>query len=339
MNYDRILVDIFFIEDKLDKKKIIKYNLNKKKHYLNIQKYLMSRFIDTKSERETLYRLKYNINETPLCPICGSKLKFNGRNNQIFLSHCSNKCKKLDSKVNDKWKKSCKEKGTNRKKAQETCLKKYNVVNPFQIPEIIQKIKEINKYKLNISLLKREKTCLEKYGEKSYLQTQEFKDQSKNTCLIKYGVTHPMKSDKIKDKYDWKTISKKINMTKEKNDTFNKSNSEEESYLLLKEKFQDIIRQYKSEKYPFLVDFYIPSLDLYIECNYHWTHGKHAFDCNNIEDQNILNKWKQKPTKFYINAINTWTIRDVKKRNIAKQNKLNYIEFWNIDELKKWLYN
>ena len=33
----------------------------------------------------------------------------------------------------------------------------------------------------------------------------------------------------------------------------------------------------------------------------------------------------------------TWTIRDVNKRNIAKQNNLNYIEFWNINELKEWL--
>lgn len=26
-----------------------------------------------------------------------------------------------------------------------------------------------------------------------------------------------------------------------------------------------------------------------------------------------------------------------KKRNIAKQNKINYIEFYNIDECKKWI--
>lgn len=26
-----------------------------------------------------------------------------------------------------------------------------------------------------------------------------------------------------------------------------------------------------------------------------------------------------------------------KKRKIAKQNKLNFIEFWNIEELKKWI--
>lgn len=42
---------------------------------------------------------------------------------------------------------------------------------------------------------------------------------------------------------------------------------------------------------------------------------------------------------YYNNAITTWTIRDVNKRNIAKNNNLNWIEFWNIDELKKWIIN
>ena len=32
-----------------------------------------------------------------------------------------------------------------------------------------------------------------------------------------------------------------------------------------------------------------------------------------------------------------WTIRDVKKRNIAKENNLNYIEFFTILELETWL--
>ena len=65
--------------------------------------------------------------------------------------------------------------------------------------------------------------------------------------------------------------------------------------------------------------------------------GNHPYNSDNIDDQNKLNFWKEKNTKFYNTAINIWTIRDVNKRNIAKQNNLNYIEFWNIDELKEWL--
>ena len=41
---------------------------------------------------------------------------------------------------------------------------------------------------------------------------------------------------------------------------------------------------------------------------------------------------KSKHTKYYDNAIQTWTVRDVKKRECSQNNKLNYIVFWNLDE-------
>lgn len=49
--------------------------------------------------------------------------------------------------------------------------------------------------------------------------------------------------------------------------------------------------------------------------------------------------WREKGTKFYQNAINVWTRRDVLKRETAKRNNLNFIEFWNLDEVKEWILN
>ena len=60
-------------------------------------------------------------------------------------------------------------------------------------------------------------------------------------------------------------------------------------------------------------------------------HGNHPFDENNQEDIDKLNYWKEKNTKFYSCACNIWTIRDVNKRNIAKQNNLNYLEIFSCD--------
>ena len=48
--------------------------------------------------------------------------------------------------------------------------------------------------------------------------------------------------------------------------------------------------------------------------------------------------WESKDKKQYKRAIKTWTVKDVEKRNIAKKNKLNYLEFFNIDEFMEW-YN
>ena len=86
------------------------------------------------------------------------------------------------------------------------------------------------------------------------------------------------------------------------------------------------ISQYRSDDYPFACDFYLPDKDLYIEINAHWTHGGHPFDSTNKDDLLLIEQWKLKNTKFYDNAIETWTVRDVLKRETAKNNKLNYLE-------------
>ena len=42
---------------------------------------------------------------------------------------------------------------------------------------------------------------------------------------------------------------------------------------------------------------------------------------------------------MYVNAIKIWTELDVKKRNWAKENNLNWIEFFTFEEVKVWLEN
>ena len=129
------------------------------------------------------------------------------------------------------------------------------------------------------------------------------------------------------------------------NNSFNKSNEENICFKLLCNKFNNIIRQYSSDLYPFNCDFYIPSINLYIEYQGSHFHHFHPFNENNINDINELNRLKKleqeelkiKNKTQYTQIINTWTIRDVNKRNIAKQNNLNWIEFFTIDELKEWL--
>ena len=92
----------------------------------------------------------------------------------------------------------------------------------------------------------------------------------------------------------------------------------------------DIIRNYKEERYPFYCDFYIKSKDLFIELNRHWTHGGHFFDESNEEDLKKLAEWqeKAKTSEYMEYAIINWTIRDPLKRSIAIKNKLNYEVIW-----------
>lgn len=106
-----------------------------------------------------------------------------------------------------------------------------------------------------------------------------------------------------------------------------------ESFIKRFINIDNISRQYKTKEYPFCCDFYIKPLNLYIEIQGYWTHGSHPYDSNNINDLQKLDTWKQKSinTMQYETAINIWTVKDVLKRQTAKQNNLNYLEIFSID--------
>ena len=135
----------------------------------------------------------------------------------------------------------------------------------------------------------------------------------------------------------WNDSIKKCLNTKKKNKTTSSSKLEKnfENYLINSNiSFE---KQYMSKSYPFACDFYIVDKNLYVEIQGNWTHGPHPFDKNNKEDINILNNWKEKNTPYYLSAIKNWTINDPYKREVAKNNKLNFIEIFtqNVDDLIK----
>lgn len=205
------------------------------------------------------------------------------------------------------------------------------------------------------------KTCQERYGTSRYLDSDVGKkhieniksnpeyrkkmhdiivsnyvqEKTKLTCLKKYGVTSAMMLSETIDK---------VGESKRINKTWSTSQPEEDMYVLLYNKFgkDDVVRQYKCERYPFHCDFYIQSLDLFIELNATWLHGCHWFDSNNKDDLDVLHIFEQKVKDgkhFYDVAINVWTVRDVKKRQVAIDNHLNYVVFWKNDlsDFKEWL--
>lgn len=254
-----------------------------------------------------------------------------------------------------------------KQKSKETCLQRYGVEYTGQIPEKIEKTHKVCLEKYGVdSVFKVQKfrnqsldTCIKKYASDeddinsivNIGQLKYVKDKIKNTCLEKYGVENPMQTQYYKNLISSilssNEIQEKIYNTKLLNNSFNISYQEDICFELLKQKYSDCIRQYKSDLYPYNCDFYIPSLNLYIEYNGSHYHHYHPFDINDDNDINELNRLKEKAENSnahkngkksqYDNIIYTWTILDLKKRNIAQQNNLNYIEFWNINEVKEWI--
>lgn len=171
---------------------------------------------------------------------------------------------------------------------------------------------------------------------------KNWKESVENGVKLKYGVKNYFMTDvfkKTQSKFQ-KDIQEKKYQTRKRNNSFKESEKENDVYRLLLQKYKktDIKRQYNDKnRYPFNCDFYIESIDTFIEYNGSWTHGGHPFNEQNDEDQKLITIWKNKNTKFYNNAIETWTIRDVKKRNTALKNKLNYYEFWNLGEVRRFV--
>jgi hypothetical protein len=123
--------------------------------------------------------------------------------------------------------------------------------------------------------------------------------------------------------------------TKKKNGTFNTIKLEDQCYDLLKQKFPDTVHTYRDSRYPYQCDFYVPQKDLFIECQFSWTHGGEPYNPRSKEHRQRVKLWlarsqelnfSGKPKKFYLNAVNTWTKRDVQKRQLAKKNKLKQFD-------------
>lgn len=218
-----------------------------------------------------------------------------------------------------------------KEKTRKTCLEKYGVTNGGSSEQAKQKAKG---------------TCQEKYNVNYYTQTEEYKQKYKQTCLEKYGSTNYFSSEVFYEK----VIKTKKSM----------SRFEQKIFDYLKEIFDesDIISQYKDERYKnqrtnykWNCDFYIKSLDLFIEVQGTKEHNNHPFNPNDQNDLNELallkqkeqEKLKEKNYTRYSSIIEDWTVIDPMKRQVAQENHLKYLELFDskisFEEFKNLISN
>lgn len=181
---------------------------------------------------------------------------------------------------------------------------------------------------------------------KESLNKPEVKQKrSENTKLMWENPEYREKQNKIQSSDEWlQKISesskqrwedpeyreKRYNTLKQ-NNSFSTSKIEAELKNYFDSNNIEYISQYKSDLYPFCCDFYFPDKDLYVEIQGCWTHGGKPYIETDPDCIKQLELWKSKNTKFYNSAIDTWTIRDVKKRETAKINNLNWVEIFSCD--------
>lgn len=308
-------------------KELIKYIKSVKLPHVNdIKRLYLSKEVKAVLEAynftllELIYRIKRDIplDKIFTCAQCNKPVKFKYHR---YFKFCCHKCalnyghnsKERNVKISKTHKQKFVKRNSN-------ILKKYNLTYAEYI------------YRIHNNIPLDKIIVCKECGNKIKFKYHRYED----FCSYKCANTHiPSIKLRVESGYNTKKI----------NSTFNTSKFEEKTYQLFLTKFSkdDIKRQYKSKLYPFACDFYIKSLDLYIETNGHWSHGwDHKkclgpFNSNNPEHIKLLNKWKSKDTKYYRNAIKVWTINDILKYKTAKQNKLNYKVFWNLNEVEYWL--
>lgn len=211
-----------------------------------------------------------------------------------------------------------------------TNLKKYGCVCPLINEDIKLKSEETSLLRYGCKKAAESKTVRQRAGKaikaariKNHTTTKELMDSSE---IYKEGLTR--KEYFLKKKHE----------TSKLNGTCGKSKEEDEIYMYLLTLFDDVDRYHFSNDYPFPCDFYIPSLDLYIEYQGFWMHGKEKFDSNNFQHVEKVALWKNKAetSKIYKHAIDVWTVRDPLKRETAKKNNLNWLEFFSIKEFQDW---
>lgn len=409
---DQYISDLFFGDNDYVNPNYLKRSWLAK--HPEIEKYLNTRYTDSLSIKETVYRIYMNIEVRPVCSVCGNPVLFDAghrhnpeRNGWPYARTCSPKCMTNDPITKNRHiETSLIKYGTVnpaqsqniRDKIKQTNLERYGVENVFSANKIKEKIKETNlerygvEYNMQNSEIKHkaQETNVKKYGTKTFAESDTAKskrhiytEKMKRTNLERYGVEVPMLLTDIKkrreitciEKYGAKTFSEsdtakknrnryiekakltteerygeeyytrtqeykkymsdhkdeieaKRYETKKKNKSFSISKKEELLYELLINEYPDTLRQYKSNLYPYSCDFYIPSLDLYIEYQGTWTHGPHPYSKSYDKKLFETMKSKSEASEFYQCAIITWTESDPEKRNIAKSNKLNYLEIY-----------
>ena len=228
--HDSLIIKILIKDNKILTNSIRKINKGK---YPNILEYLNSRYDDSDCMTETIRRIKYKLEERPVCKWCGGHVSFNGyhKGSMHYSACCCSSCHAKytkDKRFETNIKKYGRKNFGSAEKVKEYWINHYGVDNPAKTDFVKKKMRETNlrKYGFNCSSKseivkeKSKQTCLKRYGVEYPGQIEEAKEKSKKTCLEKYGSEYYIGSKDCLEKtiefskqnynVDWFTKSEKI---------------------------------------------------------------------------------------------------------------------------------
>lgn len=159
----------------------------------------------------------------------------------------------------------------------------YSVTNPGAILEVKEKKK---------------KTCLKRYGVEHVLQVKSIKEKIKQTNVRRYGVEYQLQRQEIQAKSHSISSNLKRHETMKSQKLYRCSKAEKSLFELLqkmfKEKIQTNVRP--NHKKRWTIDFYIKSINTYIQLDGVYWHGldrslEKIKEFKNPRDRKIYQKW------------------------------------------------
>lgn len=224
------------------------------------------------------------------CKILFTCSKSNLKNRAIKQENhfCSKKCSSLSIKN-----------GSLRNKIENGFIKKYGYKSYMHTKKFKKHVEDL---------------CMKQYGVKSRLESKEILKKISDTCTEKYGTRVFVGSEIWKSKMDFQKNAKKAWETRIRNGSCSKSKPEENFYNVLCKEFgiEDIKRQIPMIRQ--WIDFYIVSLDLYVQLDGIYWHGLNR-DINTIKNSSA-----RQDKKIYKNYL-----RDQKLNKYTKENNIKML--------------
>lgn len=324
-----------------------------------VDEYMKSRYSDgVDCLYELLHRLKENIETRPTCQRCHSRVIFSNKHYHKFCSpSCSSlyhadsvrqKNKQRLDEIKADAERYAKYVDNRRKAGQRTA---HLIKTDAEYKERYRKHATALNHKVWNSYddVQRQKRCdamsagwKDKFDAMTNDELVAYKERCSERATAEWNKKTPAERKKIAEHQTqhWQTKTEQqrkdwwmaviASKTVDGKPLFpsRESKQETEMYDTIRAAYPDAVRWYRDERYGFYeCDIYVPSKDAFIECQFFKTHGGHPFDPNNADDIALVEQLKH--NKFCHHDYKTFSVRDPHKRELAKENNLNFLELWN----------
>ena len=231
-----------------------------------------------------------------------------------------------------------------RKKQKQTNLSRYGVEHATQNPII--KARLVDSYvKNNGGMGRASKSAAAKYAATMIARhgasNPMYVTASVAKCVASFKREGAAKAllTKQRNGTTAKDVAWKGHVTKKQRGTYHVNNTEQAVLHRLRALLgKQVVHLYRDHPgYPWEADFFDPKTETLYEYQGYFTHGGEPYDPKNKEHRARVRKLKAATDKWASSVtLKVWTQADVERREAVRKHKLNYVEWFTLEEFDLW---